>query len=175
MSFLTRLFGRDRPRETMAPLYRAIVGHARDPRWYSQGGVPDTQDGRFDMIAAIISLVLIRLEAEGEAHASESALLTELFIDDMDSQLRQIGIGDVIVGKHIGKMMSALGGRMAAYREGFAPGGDPREALERNLYRGEAPGDAAHAFSITRLERFAADLKAATAGAVLTGALPALT
>ncbi|MBC2776217.1 ubiquinol-cytochrome C chaperone family protein [Parasphingopyxis marina] len=174
MSFLTRLFGRDRPREALAPLYRAIVGHARDPRWYSEGGVPDTQDGRFDMIAAILSLVLIRIEAEGEAHASESALLTEVFIDDMDSQLRQLGIGDVIVGKHIGKMMGALGGRMAAYREGFAPGGDPSEALARNLYRGEAPGAAEQAFAAARLEGFAADLKTTAADAVLAGALPAL-
>ncbi|MBM6576320.1 ubiquinol-cytochrome C chaperone family protein [Microvirga sp. SRT01] len=128
-------------RDEALPLYNAVVARARQPHWYVEGAVPDTVDGRFDTIAAVLSMVLIRLERE-PAGAEPSARLTERFVDDMDAQLRQIGIGDITVGKHIGKMMAALGGRLGAYRDTVA--GPPfEEALVRNLYRGEAPAPAA--------------------------------
>lgn len=119
------------------PLYHAVVAEGRQPHWYLQGGVPDTLDGRFDMIVAILAQVLMRLEALGAAQ--DSVWLTELFVDDMDGQLRQEGIGDVVVGKHIGRMMSALGGRLAAYRAALTGEDDLEDALRRNLYRGDAP------------------------------------
>jgi cytochrome b pre-mRNA-processing protein 3 len=174
MSLLDRLFNRNRPREAMIPLYRAIVARGRDPRWYAQGGVPDTKDGRFDMIAAIIALVLLRLERDGETYASQSALLAELFIEDMDGQLRELGIGDIVVGKHIGKMMGALGGRLAAYRSGFSADGDTREALVRNLYRGEPPSDGELAYTASRLESFGTALAAEPAETIIAGRLPDL-
>ena len=80
--------------------------------------MPDTVDGRFDMIAAVLAFVLIRLEQDPAA-AATSAQVTERFVDDMDGQLRQMGIGDIVVGKHIGRMMSMLGGRIGAYRDGM--------------------------------------------------------
>lgn len=140
-SFLQRLFGRGDPRETMRPLYHAIVAEGRAPHWYLEGQVPDTLDGRFDMIVAVLALVLIRLEQQDAAQ--ESVWLTELFVDDMDGQLRQEGVGDVVVGKHVGRMMSALGGRISAYRDALAPGGDLADALRRNLYRGAPVADGA--------------------------------
>lgn len=121
----------------MQPLYRAIVAQGRQPHWYLEGGVPDTMDGRFDMIVAILAQALLRLEGLGAAQ--QSVWLTELFVDDMDGQLRQEGIGDVVVGKHVGRMMSALGGRLAAYRAALAGEASYGEALTRNLYRGAAP------------------------------------
>jgi len=130
-----RLFGERR--EDALPLYNAVVTRGRAEHWYLDGAVPDTVDGRFDMIAAVLAMVLIRLEAEPAA-AALSAHLTERFVDDMDGQLRQMGIGDIVVGKHIGKMMSMLGGRIGAYRDGIAAG-DLGPALVRNLYRGTAP------------------------------------
>lgn len=174
MSLIDRLFKRNRPREALIPLYRGIVERGRDTQWYAAGGVPDTQDGRFDMIAAILALTLLRIEAEGRAYASESALLAELFIDDMDSQLRQLGIGDIVVGKHIGKMLGALGGRLEAYREGFAEGGDAGDALLRNLYRGEAPTAEQTEYTVSRLRAFARALAAEKADAIVAGALPEL-
>lgn len=125
----------------MRPLYDAVVREGRQPHWYLDGAVPDTLDGRFDMIVAILALVLLRLEEQGAAQ--ESAWLTELFVDDMDGQLRQEGIGDVVVGKHVGRMMSALGGRLAAYRAVLRGEARMHEALIRNLYRGEEPDGAA--------------------------------
>ncbi len=174
MTLLDRLFKRNRPREALIPLYRAIVERGRDTQWYAAGGVPDTQDGRFDMIAAILALALLRIEAEGRTYASESALLAELFIDDMDGQLRQLGIGDIVVGKHIGKMLGALGGRLDAYREGFAEGGNAEEALLRNLYRGEQPGQVETDFTTSRLKAFAKALTTEPADAIIAGTLPEL-
>src|SRR5438128_8274235 len=83
MSFFQRIFGETRQREPLQPLYRAIVAKGREPAWYREGQVPDTLDGRFDMIAAILSLVLLRLEREGAATRDQTVLLTEIFIADM--------------------------------------------------------------------------------------------
>ncbi|MDO7835753.1 ubiquinol-cytochrome C chaperone family protein [Sphingobium sp. HBC34] len=140
-SFFQRLFNRTDPREGLRPLYKAVIGEGRQPHWYVEGAVPDTLDGRFDMIVAILALALIRLEQQGAAQ--DSVWLTEVFVDDMDGQLRQEGVGDVVVGKHIGRMMSALGGRISAYRDALTGGGDLAEALRRNLYRGAPVGDEA--------------------------------
>lgn len=153
----------------MAPLYAAIVARGREPHWYIDGAVADTLDGRFDMIAAVLSLVLLRLEGE---RAQESVWLTELFVDDMEAQLRQIGVGDVVVGKHMGRMMSALGGRLAAYREGLEPDGDLEAALARNLYRGEAVDDAALAHVASRLRFLYQALTGADAALIVAGDLP---
>jgi cytochrome b pre-mRNA-processing protein 3 len=169
---LTGLFRR-KPREPeLGALYGAIVAAARSPDWYRYGAVPDTLDGRFDMIAAVLVLVLLRIEAEGEPGRAASAILTERFIDDMDSQLRQIGIGDIVVGKHMGKMMSALGGRLGAYRDALAAG-DFADALKRNLYRGAEVAPDALAFSEARLRRLAEGLAETPIDALLAGRLPA--
>tara|TARA_R110000772_G_scaffold157849_4_gene269084 strand:+ start:1562 stop:2089 length:528 start_codon:yes stop_codon:yes gene_type:complete len=146
MSFISELFGRKNPNLVMQPLYTAVIAEGRRPDWYEQGAVPDTLDGRFDMIAAIFCAVLIRLEQTEEAQ-QETAWLTELFVNDMEGQLRQIGIGDMVVGKRIGEIMGALGGRLGAYREALASNANLDEALTRNLYRGEAPEPAALDFT----------------------------
>ncbi|WP_442678171.1 ubiquinol-cytochrome C chaperone family protein [Sphingomonas sp. ASY06-1R] len=166
-----RLFGRAE-REKMAPLYRAIIAEARLPAWYREGGVPDTLDGRFDMVAAILSLVLLRLEEEGESARSASAFLTELFVEDMDGQLRERGIGDIIVGKHIGRMMGALGGRLGAFRAAFA-GGDLEEAIQRNIYRGVQPDPSAMAVVRDGLSWLHTRLAATPAPALVQGSWPA--
>ncbi len=158
MSLFSRLLGRSRPRDALVPLYRAIVAEARRPFWYAQGGVPDTIDGRFDMVATILSLVLLRLEPEGEAARADSALLTEVFVEDMDGQLRQSGFGDMIVGKHVGQMMGALGGRLTGYRAALAPDGDLPAAIGRNLYRGAPVAPAAAEATAAGLRAVAADL-----------------
>ena len=155
MSFLHRLFRLSDPRDAQRPLYDGVVRVARDPVWYRDGAVPDTLDGRFEAVALIVSLVLHRIERDEPRAAVH---LTELFVDDMDAQVRQIGFGDMVVGKQIGKMMGALGGRLTAYR---APIGEDafRDALIRNLWRGEAPG----AESLAVVERYAGDFARALA------------
>jgi cytochrome b pre-mRNA-processing protein 3 len=167
MGFIARLIGRRD--ETALPLYTAIVAKAREPHWY-EAGVPDTVDGRFDMIATTLAFVLLRLEDDPEA-AEASARLTERFVDDMDSQLREIGIGDIIVGKHIGKMMGMLGGRLGAYRTALAEG-SLGAALVRNLWRGETPESAALTHVEAALLAFRDSLGAVPSETILEGVLP---
>ncbi len=140
MTLMKRLFGSGQPdpKLKLVPLYNQIVAKAREPHWYVEGQVPDSLDGRFDMVAAILSLVLLRLE-ESEAYALDMARLTEVFVDDMDGQLREVGIGDMIVGKHIGQIMSAVGGRLGALRTAMADNSTLDDALIRNLYRSVPP------------------------------------
>lgn len=172
MSWLGGLIGRrtDRDRAATLPLYEAVVARAREPHWYLDGAAPDTVDGRFDMVAALLSLVLIRLEDAAEG-AEPSARLTEWFVEDMDGQLREFGIGDIVVGKHIGKMMSMLGGRLGAYRDGLA-GGDLDTAVLRNVYRGVAPAPGALAHVRDGLRDLHARLKTVPIAAVVSGELP---
>ncbi len=138
MGFLTRVFGGKRERAAMVPLYHAIVAEARCRDWYARALVPDSMDGRFDMVALVLSFVLLRLEREGAAGQMPSVLLTEVFIDDMDGTMREVGFGDLVVGKRVGGIMGMLGGRLGAYRDG-----DRRAAVVRNVYRDAPPDDAA--------------------------------
>jgi len=142
MNLLRRLFTPiPDPRETLGPLWQAVVAEARRPEWY-RAGVEDTVAGRFDMVTAVLSAVLLRMERHPDLVAP-SALLTELFIHDMDGQLRELGIGDVVVGKHVGRLMGAMGGRLTAYRDGLA--GDVESlvgVVRRNVTLTEG-GDAA--------------------------------
>ncbi|OAN65950.1 ubiquinol-cytochrome C chaperone family protein [Sphingomonas sp. TDK1] len=169
MRMLQRLFGRT-DRGTAPQLYAGVVTRGRAPHWYTDGAVPDTVDGRFDMIAAILCMVLLRLEIE-PAGIAPSTAVAECFIDDMDGQLREIGIGDIIVGKHIGRMMGMLGGRLGAYRTGLAEG-SLAPALVRNLYRGEAPSPAALTHVEARLRAFREALAAMPIERVIAGDLP---
>ena len=115
------------------PLWHGLVAKARDKDWYARLGIADTLGGRFDAITLMLSLALIRMERE-EALKSHCALLTELFVTDMDGQLREAGVGDVVVGKHVGRLMSVLGGRLGAYRCALAQPSneDLTAALTRN-------------------------------------------
>jgi cytochrome b pre-mRNA-processing protein 3 len=168
LSFLNRFFGDTRPRAELQPLYRALVAVGRDKGWYREGAVPDTLDGRFDMLAAIVALALLRLEAEGDSGKASSVLLTEIFIDDMDGTLRQIGIGDYVVGKHIGRMMGALGGRLGAFREGLA-GNGLGDAVRRNVFHDDPPSEAALALVAGRLEAFGRALEQTPLADLLAG------
>jgi cytochrome b pre-mRNA-processing protein 3 len=172
LSFFSSLLRGDRARRAVRPLYQAAVAAARDSRWYREGGVPDTIDGRFDMLSSVLALTLIRLEEAGEEGRAPSVLLAETFIDDMDGTLREIGIGDVVVGKRVGKMMGALGGRAGAFRRALAGEEDFAAAVRRNVFREDAPSEEAVAFVASRLRDFDARLRATALEQVLAGELP---
>ncbi|MEO6042233.1 MAG: ubiquinol-cytochrome C chaperone family protein [Croceibacterium sp.] len=146
MSLIARLFRpRPDPREDLRPLWHSLVSRARDPLWYREGGVADSVEGRFDMVTAVLALVLLRLEQAPET-AAQQALLTELFVEDMDGQLRQSGVGDLVVGKHIGRLMGVLGGRLGALRDAVPGGLDaltPVIARNLTLVEGADPAAAA--------------------------------
>ena len=168
LSFLNRIFGRTDRRQALAPLYQAVVALARDPGWYRDGQVPDSIDGRFDMVAAITALVLLRLEEEGKAARESSVLLTELFIADMDASLREIGLGDYVVGKHVGRLMGALGGRLTALREAREAGA-VASAVDRNIFHEAPPSPEAEAWVTARIARISENLDAASLDDLLAG------
>jgi cytochrome b pre-mRNA-processing protein 3 len=166
MSFLSRLIGDRRNRNDLMPLYHAVVAEARRPEWYNRALVPDTMDGRFDMVALVLSLVLLRFERDGEAGALPSVLLTEVFIDDMDGTMREVGFGDLVVGKRVGGIMGMLGGRLGAYRDG-----DRKEAVIRNVYRDAAPEDAAVNELVAMSTALEARIAAVTTADLMKGSL----
>lgn len=136
MSFLSRLLSTQRdPREEWRPLWHTIVGIAREEHWYATRGAADTLDGRFDMISMVTALAILRLERE-EDGVPAAARLTELFVEDMEGQMREAGIGDPTVGKMMGRMMATLGGRAGSLRDAIAMDGDDAlaEVVERNMH-----------------------------------------
>jgi cytochrome b pre-mRNA-processing protein 3 len=169
VTLLKRLLGTHGDTRAPTALYDAVVAVARRPHWYVEGGVPDTFDGRFDMVSSVLALVLLRLESLDETARGPSARLTELFVTDMDGQLRQRGIGDLVVGKHIGRMMSQVGGRLTAYRDGLAPGGDLSGAIDRNIHRGAEVSAGANAHVERGLRGLAAGLDARDLPTILAG------
>ena len=130
MSFLSRLTrSRSDNAADMRALWHRVVEIAREKAWYQEGQVADTVTGRFDVITMVLTVVLLRMEREDVLHAP-STRLTELFVTDMDGQLRQGGVGDLMVGKHVAKLMSTLGGRIGALRDALAHSGtSKRDAL----------------------------------------------
>jgi len=121
-------------REAQA-LYIALVGQSRKAFFYADCAVPDTLDGRFDIILLHVFLALHKLNDD----ASEvlRRLLLEALFDDMDRSLREMGVGDMGVGKRVKTMSKAVFGRLAAYGKSFADDRTLSEALARNIYRGE--------------------------------------
>jgi cytochrome b pre-mRNA-processing protein 3 len=154
VSLIARLLGKSvDDRQPVRPLWHRTVEIAREKSWYAQHGVADTVGGRFDAVTLVLSLVILRMERE-ERLKILSARLTELFVEDMDGQLRQSGVGDLVVGKRIGKLVSVLGGRMGALREALAAP-EPRAALvpvlERNVTLQEGADKAALADAVLLL------------------------
>lgn len=133
-----RLFsGRRRREEGAHRAYAAAVAQARLPVFYTKLGVADTLDGRFDMIALHVYLVLRRLRTAGEPGRRRGQEIFDLMFDDMDRNLREMGVGDLGVGRRVKAMATAMYGRISAYDE--ALDGSDESALEaalgRNVYR----------------------------------------
>ena len=173
MSLIDRLRSAARPAPAADDLYRAVVALARDADWYRAGEVPDSIDGRFDMVALVLAHVLLRLEGEPGA-GQLSADLTERFIADMDGSLRQLGVGDQVVGKRVGEMVGMLGGRLGAYRDAAGEPVALAAALTRNLWRGTPPGPDAAGWVVARVQRLAAMLAGLPLDAVASGRLGSL-
>lgn len=125
-------------------LYITLVRHARTPEFYTELGVPDTPDGRFDLILLHSFFVFRRLKTDHKATADFAQDLFDLMFADMEVNLREMGIGDVGVPKRIKGMSEAFYGRVAAYEEGLSSDDEAALplALSRNLYRKTEPTDA---------------------------------
>jgi cytochrome b pre-mRNA-processing protein 3 len=124
-------------------LYLAAVGQARQPLFYARLGVPDTLEGRYDMIILHVWMVLRRLGPVAEELARATV---ELMFDDMDRNLREMGVTDLRVGKRVLNMAEAFYGRVGAYDKALAESDAAlAAALARNLYQSEEVDEAAKA------------------------------
>jgi len=124
-------------------LYVEIVKQARQPGFYTELGVPDTPDGRFDMVLVHAYLLFRRMKDNHDQTNELSQAVFDLMFADMDQNLREMGLGDIGVSHRIKGMIKAFYGRVTVYDEGVAEDGDRRlkEALKRNLYRKSEPTD----------------------------------
>lgn len=121
------------PRPTIEAIYGMIVAQARLPVFYERYNVPDTVNGRFDMVLLHLWLILRRLRSSADGAALSQALF-DRFCTDMDANLREMGVGDLTVPKRMLKFAEAFYGRTGAYDAALQTGDDalPR-ALARNI------------------------------------------
>ncbi len=160
---LLALFRRKPHERTGFELYGAAVAAARDPWFFGpEVAVPDTLDGRFDLVGLHAALLIRRLrtDADPRGAALAQAVFDAMFAD-MDVNLREMGVGDLVVGKRVKRMWEAFHGRALAY-EAALDAGDRAAlaaALMRNVWRAE-PGAAPPPDGATRL---AAQAEAAAA------------
>jgi cytochrome b pre-mRNA-processing protein 3 len=147
---ILRPFRRSAANRTIASLYGTIVAQARCPAFYAKYGVPDTLQGRFDLLVLHLVLVLRRLRAEEPRRKSAAGNLGQRLFDtfcrDLDGNLREMGIGDLAVPKHMRRFAEAFYGRQAAYLAALARPGqrDFENAVARNILGANAGDDSAN-------------------------------
>ncbi|MCR6632185.1 MAG: ubiquinol-cytochrome C chaperone family protein [Magnetospirillum sp.] len=138
-----RFFQRRRTERAAAELYLAAVEQARQPAFYGQLGVPDTLEGRYDMIILHVWMVMRRLGRAGAGAESLAQATVERMFDDMDRNLREMGVTDLRVGKRVRHMAEAFYGRAGAYDKALGEGDAALvAALTRNLYQAAEPAPA---------------------------------
>lgn len=135
-------------------LYNAAVKAARNPRFFAGLGVPDTLDGRFDLVALFTALVIERLRTAPDPGPALAQAVFDAMFSDMDANLREMGVGDLSVGRHVRSMWEALQGRSIAYTAAIDAGDAPalEAAIVRNVWRGAIAPEGA-ATSLARLVR----------------------
>jgi cytochrome b pre-mRNA-processing protein 3 len=165
-------FRRNPIRDAAEHAYGLVVEQSRRPEFFTTLGVPDTLDGRFELICLHAFLYLQRLKGEKESAASLSQRFFDTMFADFDRSLREIGVGDLSVGRQINRMAEAFYGRVRAYEEGLA-GSDEAlaAALARNLY-GTASATAEQLAGVVGyVRREVASLAAQPSASLLAGSL----
>lgn len=143
-------------KQTAYALYKALVDQARHPSFYTDYAVEDTIEGRFDMILLHLFLVDDRLDQAGEEYVSLRRNLHEAMVSDLDRSFREIGVGDMSVGKEMKKVGSAWLGRHTAYGKALVDGAEEgalEQALEKNLYAEQENAPAAQMAQYVRKAR----------------------
>src|SRR5205085_7668407 len=155
------LFRRNPEQKAAELAYRRIVDQARRRGFFSDIGVPDTVDGRFELICLHAFLFLHRLKNEPPPAPQLGQRFVDAMFADFDRSLREMGTGDLSVGRQVKRMAQAFYGRVEAYERGLAEGGAALEAaLARNLFgTASAPPDCLEAIA-AYLRREAAHLDA---------------
>jgi cytochrome b pre-mRNA-processing protein 3 len=133
-------------------LFELAVAEASRPAWFVEGGVPDTVNGRFAVLATMIALLSIRLEDEGAEGAQATVDLTERMVESLDAELREMGLGDPTLGKQVRSLVGAVGGRVERWRGLTKSDGSWTEEVRRSLYLGEPAAPDAVAYSESALK-----------------------
>jgi cytochrome b pre-mRNA-processing protein 3 len=165
-------FGRKPIRHAAEHAYDVVVEQSRRAEFFTTFGVPDTLDGRFELICLHAFLYLHRLKAEGASSATLGQRFFDRMFADFDRSLREIGTGDLSVGRQVKRMAEAFYGRIRAYESGLAEGDEAlRGALARNLYGTAAASDERLARAAAYLLREAASLAVQDGRSLLAGAV----
>lgn len=132
---------RGRHERTGFRLYASAVAAAREPFLYRSLGVADTVDGRFDLVCLYAFLLVRRLQREAEPGPALAQAVFDAMFSDMDVSLREMGVGDLSVGRRVRAMWEAFHGRAHAYEAALAAGDAAalEAALLRNVWRGATP------------------------------------
>lgn len=135
-------FRKDRSLEAATALYESAVAQARNPVLYTKFGVPDTQEGRFEMITLHVYAVMRFLKTGGREARNTSQKLFEVMFQNMDDSLRELGVGDLSIGRKIRTLAENFYGRLTVYEENLADRSGLAQALGRNIYNDDAARDA---------------------------------
>ncbi len=152
-------------------IYSAIVAQSRQEKFYADWQVPDTVNGRFDMISLHLCLLFRRLKTGQESTRVFSQSVFDLFFNDMDQSLREMGAGDMAVPKRIQKMGELLYGMLDKLTSALDAQDEEalRLVLSRNVYDGEEPHSLPNLVQYVR--SLEADLNAVEIDDILTGRL----
>ena len=169
MIMLQNLF-RTRPRERLGePLYDLAVRQAREPAFYTALGVADRIDARFELYTLHVLLLVMRLRDEGDQGAEAAQALFDTYVSALDHALRELGVGDISVGKKMRKLGEAMYGRMTAYEPALRNGDATVLAagMARNIFESDesAAGHALAAYALASRARLAAQEFAAVTAA----------
>ncbi len=165
----TALFRRNPHRVAAHDTYRLIVARARNGLFFTALGVPDTLDGRYELIALHAFLVLNRLKADHGQTADFAQSVFDTMFADLDRGLREMGAGDLGVGRRVKAMATGFYGRILAYEQGLAAGAALGDALRRNLYGTVTPSEGQLAAMTRYLHRQRAALAAEPVADLLSG------
>ena len=137
------MFSFFKPNKTLSnvdKVYGIVVDQSRKPIFYTELLIPDNIDGRFDVLSLHMFFIFSRLKNEEHIAADFSQSLFDTMFVDMDQSLREMGVGDLSVGKRVKDMGKALLGRIEAYDKAFsAEYSDIEATIIRNIYRGDGP------------------------------------
>jgi cytochrome b pre-mRNA-processing protein 3 len=136
-------------KRTAQNLYGSIVAQTRRPAFYAELGVPDTVEGRFELLVLHVFLVLDGLRGAGEKGEALAQQLVDIFIADMDVTMRELGVGDMAVAKKMRSLADVFYERLATYREALS---EPavvglKQALTEHLQAGSGPDAQAEALA----------------------------
>lgn len=160
-------------------LYQAVITQARDPVYYTDMQVPDTLDGRYEMLCLVSAMVMIRLKDFGSAGDSLAQSLFDMIFKHAERSLREMGIGDMGIPRRMKKMMQGFNGRARALDKALAspkPQSELKAYLSRNLYASNADAQPGVIDEMSRVcQSYAESLRKLSYETFLSGDLPDMT